>query len=146
VKFFPDYIVEDGVEKTGSIELSNPAIHLVIEKDGEKINEGTVRQGEFIQLGTHTEIGFKDIRYWAMFMIVREYGKTPLVAGFLFAAIGLVMRLVFYQRRIRIAIEYAENKPYIYMDGRSEYFRHSYKDEMNMLAGELEDFLGRTSR
>jgi hypothetical protein len=146
IRFFPDYILEDGVEKTRSIELNNPAIHLVIEKDGEVINKGTIMQGEYIDLGMHTKIGFKEIRYWAKFIIVREYGKMPLIAGFLFASLGLVMRLVLYQRRVRIAIEYAGDKPIIYMDGRSEYFKHSYKDEMNRLANELEGFLGKASR
>jgi cytochrome c biogenesis protein ResB len=141
VKFYPDHIVEDGVDRTRSIELKNPAIHLVVEKEGEVINEGTIMQGEYMDLGTHTKIGFKEIRYWAKFMIVREYGKMPLVAGFLFASLGLVMRLVFYQRRIRIAIEYAGNKPIIYIDGRSEYFRHSFKDELEMNVNDLERFM-----
>jgi cytochrome c biogenesis protein ResB len=142
VKFYPDYIVEDGVEKTKSIELKNPVMHLTIEKDGEVINEGTISQGEYISLGSHTSIGFKEIRYWAEFIIVREYGKTPLMAGFLFASVGLIMRLVFYQRRIRLAIEYEDGKSILYMDGRSEYFQHSFKDELGTIVKELEKCLG----
>ncbi len=141
VKFYPDYILEDGVEKTRSIELNNPAIHLAIERDGKIINEGTIRQGEYIDLGMHTQVGFKDIRYWSEFIIVREYGQWPLVAGFIFASAGLIMRLVFYQRRIRIAIEYEGNKPVVYMDGKSEYFRHAFKDEFKRNVKELEGFL-----
>ena len=143
VKFYPDYVVEDGVEKSRSIELKNPAMRIKIEKDGEILNEGTIRQGEYIDLGTHTKIGFKEIRYWAKIMIVREYGKIPLMAGFLFASIGLIMRLVFFQRRVRIAIAYEDNKPLIYIDGRSEYFQYSFKDEMGKIVKELEGFLGR---
>jgi cytochrome c biogenesis protein ResB len=143
VRFYPDYIVEDGVEKTRSIELKNPAMHLTIEKKGKKISEGTIRQGEYIRMGPDTEIGFREIRYWTKFLIVREYGKMPLIAGFLFASIGLIMRLVFYQRRIRVAFEYSDHNPVIYMDGRSEYFMHSFKDEMRETETELEEFLGK---
>ncbi len=145
VKFYPDYIVDEGIEKTRSIELNNPAVHLEIARDGKIINEGTIRQGEYIDLGMHTKVGFKDIRYWSEFMIVREYGKWPLVSGFIFASAGLIMRLVFYQRRIRIAFEYVGNKPIIYMDGKSEYFRHSFKDEFERNVKELEDFLGNSN-
>lgn len=141
VKFYPDYIVEDGVEKTRSIELKNPAMHLSVEREGEIINEGTIKQGEYIKLGVYTKIGFQDIRYWVDFMIVREYGKIPLMTGFLLAAVGLIMRLVFYQRRIRIAFDYSGNKPILYMDGKSEYFHHSYKDEMDRFMKEMESFL-----
>lgn len=141
VKFFPDYIIEEGVEKSSSIELKNPAMRLSIERDGKIINEGTIRQGEYINLGTHTKIGFEDIRYWGKFMIIREYGKIPLISGFLFAAAGLIMRLVFFQKRMRLAIEYEEEKPLIYIDGRSEYFQHSFRDEMEKTVKELEEFL-----
>lgn len=140
VRFFPDYVVENGIEKTRSIKLKNPAIYLTIEKEGEGIYEGTVRMGESADMEPFT-ISFEDIRYWAEFIIVREYGRMPLVAGFLFAATGLIMRLVFYQKRLRLAIEYVEDKPLLYIDGRSEYFHHSFKEEMGRLINELDNFL-----
>lgn len=141
VRFFPDYVVENGIEKTQSIELKNPAIHLTIEKKGKKIYKGTIKQGEYAKLGPYTTISFDDIRYWVEFLVVREYGKIPLVVGFLFASIGLITRLVFYQKRLRLAIEYENNKILLYIDGRSEYFPHSFKEEMNRLVKELDDFL-----
>ena len=64
------------------------------------------------------------------------------MAGFLFASVGLIMRLVFYQRRIRLAIEYEDGKSILYMDGRSEYFQHSFKDELGTIVKELEKCLG----
>lgn len=140
VKFFPDYTVENGIEKTRSIELKNPAIRLAVEKEGVKIYEGTIRKGEPAQLDLFS-ISFEDIRYWAEFLMVREYGKLPLIAGFVMASIGLIMRLVFYQKSLRFAFNYEGEKPILYMDGRSEYFHHSYKDEKEKIAGELEGYL-----
>jgi cytochrome c biogenesis protein ResB len=109
VRFFPDYIVEKGVETTKTIELKNPAMHLVVDNEGRKIYEGTIKKGDTVDIEPFT-VSFEDIRYWADFMIVREYGRLPLVMGFLFASIGLIMRLVFYQKRIRLAIDTKENK------------------------------------
>jgi hypothetical protein len=140
VRFFPDYLVEDGIEKSKSIELKNPAMHLIVDREGRKVYEGTIQQGEYAGIEPYN-ISFEDLRYWAEFMIVREYGRIPLVAGFIFASIGLIMRLVFYQKRVRLAIEYEDSKLLLYIDGRSEFFRYSFKGEMDRLADELDVFL-----
>jgi len=140
VRFFPDYIVEDGIESTGSIELKNPAIHLLIEKNGETIYNDTIMIGEGAEMDPFT-ISFEDIRYWAEFLVVREYGKGPLVAGFVFAAIGLIMRLVFYQKRLRLAVEGKDDKALLYIDGRSEYFQYGFHGEVERISRRLEVFL-----
>jgi hypothetical protein len=140
VKFFPDYIKEKGVGATRSIEMKNPAMRLVVGKGNSVIYQGTIRMGERADIGSHT-ISFNDIRYWVEFLIVREYGKIPLIAGFIIAGIGLIMRLVFYQKRVRIAIDYEKDKPLLYLDGRSEYFKYSFEDEMKTLVHELDEFL-----
>jgi hypothetical protein len=140
VRFFPDYIVENGVEGTRSIELRNPAIHLLIEKNGKTIYNGTIMPGERADMEPFT-ISFEDIRYWAEFLIVREYGKSPLVAGFILAAIGLIMRLVFYQKRLRLAVEDRGDRALLYIDGRSEYFQYSFDSEVKRVSEELVNFL-----
>jgi cytochrome c biogenesis protein ResB len=140
VKFYPDYFKEDGIEKTKSIELKNPALHLSILKNGKMIYDGTIRKGEYAPMGM-VKIGFEDIRYWAEFLIVREYGKFSLIAGFIIAAVGLIMRLVFYQKQLRLAIDYEKDKPLVYISGRSEYFQHSFKEEFNGIVNELDKFL-----
>jgi cytochrome c biogenesis protein ResB len=145
VRFFPDYTVENGVETTRSLELRNPAMHLVIDKQGRKIYEGTIRQGEAVDIGPFS-VSFEGIRYWADFMIVREYGRLPLVMGFLFASIGLIMRLVFYQKRIRMAIDTKENKSVLYADGMSEYFQYSFRDELESIFKKLETFLKKENK
>jgi hypothetical protein len=133
-------VVKDGIETTRSIELNNPAIHLIAQKDTERIYEGTIRLGEGAVIGSHT-MTFEDIRYWVDFFIVREFGIIPLTAGFVIAAIGLIMRLVFYQKRLRLLIADEGGKSILYIDGRSEYFQHSFKDEMDKLVKRLERFL-----
>jgi hypothetical protein len=140
VKFFPDYIKEKGIGTTRSIEMKNPAIRLVVGKDNKVVYQGTIRPGENADIGDVT-ISFNDIRYWVEFLVVREYGKIPLIAGFIIAGIGLIMRLVFYQKRLRIAIDYEKDKPLLYLDGRSEYFKYSFEDEMKTLLNGLDEFL-----
>ena len=120
--------------------MKNPAMLLTVTKDRKVVYQGIIKMGEYADLGTYS-IGFQDVRYWVEFQIVREYGKIPLIAGFIFAGIGLIMRLVFYQKRLRLAIEYEKDKPLLYLDGRSEYFKFSFEDEMEKLVHGLDKFL-----
>ena len=140
VKFFPDYVKENGYETTRSIEMKNPAIRLVVGKDNKIMYQGTIREGEKATMGNFT-VSFEDIRYWVEFLVVREFGKFPLIAGFIIASIGLIMRLVFYQKRVRMAIEHGKDETCIYIDGKSEYFKYSFEDELEKLVSELQTFL-----
>jgi hypothetical protein len=140
VRFYPDFIRDKGAPATKSIEMKNPAMLLTASKEGKVVYQGIIKLGEYADLGVFS-IGFQDVRYWVEFQIVREYGKIPLIAGFIFAGIGLIMRLVFYQKRLRIAVEYDKDKPVLYLDGRSEYFKFSFEDELGKLVRDLDEFL-----
>ncbi len=141
VRFFSDYVFEEGVEKTRSLELKNPAIHLTVKRDIFKnVYEGTIRFGETAQFDSYT-VEFRDVRYWSEFLIIREYGKSPLILGFVLASIGLIMRLVFYQKKLWLGFEEKEGKAVLYVDGKSDYFQHSFHEETEKLGKELEGFL-----
>lgn len=141
VRFFPDYHLSGGIETTRSLEPRNPAVHLTVRKDFvHKLYEGTIQLGEQADLNGFT-IVFKDVRYWTEFLIIREYGSTPLIAGFLSGFMGLIMRLLFYQKRVRMALTSSAGKFVVYVDGKSEYFQYSYREELAELAQQLENVL-----
>jgi cytochrome c biogenesis protein len=144
VRFFSDYVIEGGVEKTKSLELKNPAIHLTVKKDIFKdIYEDTIKLGESAQFDSYI-VEFNDLRYWTEFLIVREYGKYPLMLGFVLASVGLLMRLVFYQKKLWLAIEDTEGKTLLYIYGKSDYLAHSFKDETERLINDLEVSIKKT--
>ena len=140
VRFYPDFVRDRGAAATKSIEMKNPAILLTAGKDGKVIYQGVIKLGEYADLGVYS-IGFEDVRYWVEFLIIREYGKIPLIAGFILAAIGLIMRLVFFQKRLRIAIEEGKEGTVLYMDGKSEFFQYSFQEELNALADGVEVYI-----
>ncbi|UCE71222.1 MAG: hypothetical protein JSU99_07955 [Nitrospiraceae bacterium] len=53
----------------------------------------------------------------------------------------MIMRLVFYQKRIRLAVEYEKEKATLFLDGTSEYYKYSFEDEMEKLAHEMNKFV-----
>ncbi len=130
VRFFPDYIKENGIEKTASIELKNPAIHLRVLKEGREIVNKTIRPGESLKMTPFT-LKWKDLRYWVEFNIVREYGNSLLIAGFILACTGLIMRLVFYQKVIWAAVDAKDGKTILCFAGKSEYFSQSFLGEVD---------------
>ncbi len=140
VRFYPDFVRDRGAPSTKSIEMKNPAMLLTVTKDSKVVHQGIIKLGEYADLGVYS-IGFQDVRYWVEFLIVREYGKIPLIGGFIIAAIGLIMRLVFYQKRLRLAIEHERDNTLIYIDGKSEFFQHAFKDELDALIKGLEESL-----
>jgi hypothetical protein len=140
VRFYPDFITDKGAAATKSIEMKNPAMFIVAGKDSKIIYQGIIKLGEYADLGVYS-VGFKDVRYWVEFLIIREYGKIPLIGGFIMAAIGLIMRLVFFQKRLRLAIEREKDNTLIYIDGKSEFFQHAFKDELDAFIRGLEESL-----
>jgi cytochrome c biogenesis protein ResB len=136
VLFYPDYDVKDGAAMTRSIELRHPVMHLMVEKEGKKIYDGIVEKGEYADI-TPYSVGFNDIRYWTEFHISREYGKSILVSGFICALAGLIMRLVFYQKTIRMAVETRNGGSLLYMSGKSEYFPLAFAEEVGKIIKDL---------
>jgi cytochrome c biogenesis protein ResB len=137
VEFYPDYEVVDGLMRTRSIELRNPAFFLAVTKEGEQVFQGTVKPGEPAEFGNFA-LRFGGIRYWVEFIVVREYGVYPLVLGFILASAGLVMRLVFYQRRMTMVLEPQGDGHEVYLSGSSEYFTYSYKQELEAFLHDLQ--------
>lgn len=145
VRFYPDYAIKDGKEYSLSKELKNPFVHLKIEREGKTVYEGSLGLGESAVFDS-MNLFFSDIRYWVDFLFVREYGNVPLYISFLFGAIGLVMRLIFYQKTIRVYIEDKGESSLVYILGQSEYYRYSFGEEMDKLVLDIKAVFGSSAQ
>ena len=76
---------------------------------------------------------FAELRYWADIQVVREMGPGPLIVGFSLAIIGLMMRLIFYRKEIRIATDEST----VYLVGKSDFYQHSFEEEMDDIVEKL---------
>lgn len=131
-RFFPDYVLEDGKEKTRSPEILNPAFHITVKKNKISIAEATIRPGQAMVFEPYM-LELADLRHWAEFQMVREIGPAPLIAGFALAITGLVLRLIFYRREVRVAVEGGT----VYVAGKSDLYQDSFEEEMDSLVEEL---------
>jgi cytochrome c biogenesis protein ResB len=131
-KFYADYVIENGTERTRTLNIRNPAFRISARQKDRVIAEQTLRKGESMVLGPYL-LEFRDLRRWVDFQVVREMGAGPLVLGFALAVIGLTMRLVFYRKEIRIFQQGGR----VWLDGTSEYYQHSFAEELDQLADTL---------
>jgi hypothetical protein len=141
VRFYPDYIEQDGKAATRSQEVKNPVFHLRIEKQGRVLYDALRKPGEKASF-EGLELSCREIRYWVDFLIIREYGTIPLFTGFLLGAVGLIMRLVFFQKVVRVVLEERGDAWAVYVAGRSEYYQQSFREELRRLAPDLAAALG----
>jgi hypothetical protein len=115
-----------------SLNIRNPAFRISARQGDRVITEKTVKRGERMVIGPYV-LEFRDLRRWIAFQVVREMGAGPLVAGFALAVVGLILRLIFYRREIRIV----QNGERMWIDGTSEYYQHSFTDELDQLTDTL---------
>jgi hypothetical protein len=122
------------------LEIRNPLFHLRVVKEGRVLYEGYRKPGEAAAFDGLELVG-REIRYWTDLLIVREYGTMPLFVGFLLGAVGLIMRLVFFQRTVRVHVADRNGACVLYLGGRSEYYQQTYHEELERLADGLADTL-----
>lgn len=131
-RFYADHVFENGVDRTRSLNIRNPAFRITVKRKNRVVEERTLRRGESMPVGRFL-LEFRDVRRWVSFQVVREMGAEPLVLGFALAVIGLTMRLIFYRREIRVY----QDGTRIWIDGTSEYYQHSFSEELGSVADAL---------
>lgn len=136
VQFYPDFAEEGGKPFTKSFEMRNPVFHLRIKEKGRVLYDGFRRVGEWAAFDG-LELSCREIRHWADLLIVREYGTVPLFIGFFVGAIGLVMRLIFFQKTVRVHVEECGEVCTLYISGRSEYYQQMFREDLGRLILDL---------
>jgi len=142
-QFFPDFSLARGKEDgrprivNKSIVPNNPAFHFMIEQEGKVVGHMWVPlggQGRFREF----TINFNDLSYWSLLGVTRNYGNPILVLGFLLCILGLSLRFIFYNRKIRGRIWVGQNASLIEMRGTCQYFPALFEQGMKRFVHKLE--------
>lgn len=131
-RFYPDYVLEDGVAATQTQEFKNPTFTLVVEQDGRKVAEGTLpKNGVFSFNGYRLEM--REMPFWVRFYVIKERGLSILYAGFAMASLALIWRLILYRRDLVGALRGEEGARTLVVACRSEYYKNLAEDEFQKL-------------
>jgi cytochrome c biogenesis protein ResB len=131
--FYPDYYLDDGIDRTRSLQLKNPFFHVSISEDGNDLFNDTIKMGETVQVGD-LSFSIPDIRYLGKFQIVQEKGEPFLYIGFFMGFIGLLWRFLFYRREIRGQFR----EGVLYLSARDEYYKGQCQERLERMASALE--------
>ena len=130
--FYPDYEIKEGYESSRSPDIINPAFHISVEEKGVTVAESTIKKGQSMVFGQNMLV-FADLRKWGSLQVVREIGPSLLVIGFALGITGLVMRLVFYRRELRIAV----TSDRLYLVGKSNLYQFTFDEAVDDIFNDL---------
>jgi hypothetical protein len=135
-RFYPDYLLEKGLERTRSQEFNNPVLTIQAEKNDKKIGEGIFKNSGIMKFAGYT-LEMKEMPYWVRFSVSRERGLWIVYAGFAMASIAVIWRLIFFRREIVGAVREENGVRRAVLAARSEYYKSLAEDEFTALFDKL---------
>jgi hypothetical protein len=136
VRFYPDYVLEDGKAATRSLEFNNPAFMLAIEKDKKKISEELLPNKGSIEFdGKRLEM--REMPFWVRFVVMKEHGIPILYTGFAIASLAVIWRLLWYRREVVGRLRDENGKLVLDIAARSEFYKSLAEDEFTHLFTKL---------
>jgi hypothetical protein len=138
VKFYPDYEMVEGEDRSRSEEFRNP-VFVVQARKGESITSHRIPcvSGASIKLDGLT-YEFAKFSYWVRFTVVSEQGVPLVYAGFFIACVGLLWRLGWYRREIAGTLDKDEQgNPLLILAFRAEFYRALAGEEFEVLQRRL---------
>ena len=108
----------------------------LILKEGEE--ERKLYLGETVSISGF-DVTFLDLRNWAYFRITKDDGLLIIFIGFLFSSLGLVVRYIYYERRLVIEIRESEEGEgtEVVLSGHSRYFPALFENEVKSIQDQI---------
>lgn len=136
VILFPDFIREGNLLGSKSREPRNPwAVVRFYEGDVETA-KGLIRLGGTEQVGPYT-VEFPELRNWANFIVVKEWGVPVVWIGMLVGLPGLLVRFLSNERRLELRVMKAPGGSRVLLRGYSRYYPAFLEREVTGMAGRL---------
>lgn len=136
VRFYPDYMLDDGKHATRTLEFNNPVFILDIEKDKKSVGEVMLTDAKPAEFdGKRLEI--RENPFWVRFIVMKEHGIPILYTGFVIASLAVVWRFIWYRREILGKVRNENGSLVVVLLGRSEFYKSLAKDEFSRFFGKL---------
>ncbi len=132
VKFYPDYLLDEGKAATRSLEFNNPVFALAIEKDKKKVADVILPRNGSVEFdGKRMEM--RETPYWVRFVVMKEHGIPILYTGFFIASLAVIWRLLWFRREIVGRVREDESGGVLEIAGRSEFYKALAEDEFTKM-------------
>lgn len=134
--FYPDYELKDGKPATKTMEFNNPTFVITVQQQGKKIAEGTVPKNGAMEFAGY-RLEMKDMPFWVRLYVIKQYGLSLVYAGYAMASIAVIWRLVFFRREMVGAVRTRDDKRYLLVACRSEYYKSLAEDEFTKIFNQI---------
>lgn len=132
VKFYPDFVEENGKPGTRSWYPKNPYFYITVKKGEERKFEGLLPLGKNA-LFDGLSLEFREVRYWGQFVIIRDEGKGIIFLSFIFSITGVAWRLLFYRREIAGIVKRTNDGSLLVMLGSSDLYSGLFYEEFESI-------------
>ena len=141
VKFYPDYMLENGKPATRTLEFNNPTFLLVVKKDGKTMAEGTLPRNGVLEFAGY-RLEMRDLTYWVRFSVTKEHGVPIVFAGFAIACLAVIWRLILFRREIVGVVLDEDGEKRLEVAARAEYYKSLAEDEFTKLFSDMQGKIG----
>ncbi len=141
LRFFPDHVIQDGRDATRSMFPENPVLAFRWYEGGELVAEGRVRRGEEARVAGH-RVAFPDFARWLDLVVARDPGVPWFTAGSLLAAVGLAVRMVFYEQAWQARLEPGDGATVVELALSARYHPAALEERAARFAAAIEGSAG----
>lgn len=134
-KFYPDYILNQGVMSTKTLKPDNPALDIEVRKADQVIYKGPLKLGDKVKIGDKL-LHFPVYRNNITMQVVSDKGTPVIFSGFGISLLGLVLLYFFNPRQLWFRVDPADN---LLMWSKCFKFPVGFQEELTALSGELKE-------
>jgi cytochrome c biogenesis protein len=136
VLLFPDFYQEGTILKTRSREPNNPICLVRFLRGEQEVAKGLVELGGETHIGGY-RVGFPELRNWAGFVVVREWGVHVLAVGMVIGLAGLLVRFLSNERIIEMRLRESTSGSSVAVRGYSRYYPAFLEKEVREMAARV---------
>ncbi len=139
VSLYPDHARGGGRSVSRSLRPARPVLHFAwVEPGGRVAAEGEVAEGASVTVGGRT-VRFERLAYFAGVVVARDRGLWLLIAGSLFGALGLGLRLAYPDQSLRAEWEPCAEGTRVRLTASTRFFPAMYEQTVERLVAALRE-------
>lgn len=136
VRFYPDFVMTNGGPRTKSDIPNNPVFTLSLTRENIAVGGALLPMGKEVE-AEDIKITFTGLKYWVHILISRDWGAIVLTIGLIFLAGGLIVRVLFYEKRVNITINEMAEGCMVKVSGYTKYFPAFFEREIKEITGKV---------
>lgn len=122
IKLFPDHFFQGKKIGTKTMNYRNPLYVVRIKKGSKTIFSGYLKPGQEARFNG-LSLSFPEMRNFAEFRVVRDFGFPIIVIGLILGAVGIAQKLLLPKTEVRIFLKKKRGKSILLSSIKSDYCR-----------------------